>query len=66
MKHKQAIGMPVTTADVAAAVLWLASDASRLVTGQDIGIDAGTSAGRPIGMSREERDTLRDLLAAQK
>ncbi|MGW6901476.1 SDR family oxidoreductase [Streptomyces sp. NPDC054919] len=67
MKHKQAIGMPVPTADIAAAALWLASDASQLVTGkQDVGIDAGTSAGRPIGMFGEERDGVRSLLAVQK
>jgi NAD(P)-dependent dehydrogenase (short-subunit alcohol dehydrogenase family) len=41
-------GLPV---DVAAAVLWLASDASSFVTGQDLAIDGGILAGRPPAAS---------------
>ncbi|MFJ9031011.1 SDR family NAD(P)-dependent oxidoreductase [Streptomyces sp. NPDC102274] len=66
MKRHQAIETPVSTDDVAEAVLWLAGDASRLVTGQDIGVDAGTSVGRPSAMSREEFDSLRGLLAPRQ
>jgi NAD(P)-dependent dehydrogenase (short-subunit alcohol dehydrogenase family) len=38
-------------ADVAPVVLWLASDASSFVTGQDIAVDGGISAGRPPSAS---------------
>jgi NAD(P)-dependent dehydrogenase (short-subunit alcohol dehydrogenase family) len=38
------LGTLVDAADVAAAVLWLASDASRHVTGTAIPVDAGFTA----------------------
>lgn len=44
-------GMPE---DVAAAVLWLASDASSFVTGQDLAIDGGILAGRPPAASEAD------------
>ncbi|MEB3960489.1 SDR family oxidoreductase [Streptomyces kunmingensis] len=60
----QPLATAVTPADVAAAVLWLAGDAGRLITGQDIGIDGGVSAGRPVTALRAERDRLRHALSS--
>ncbi|ARF83299.1 SDR family NAD(P)-dependent oxidoreductase [Kitasatospora aureofaciens] len=53
----------VATDDVAAAALWLAGDASRLVTGQDLAVDGGMTAGRPAAVSRAERTRMRDHLS---
>ena len=50
--------------DVARALLWLASDASSFVNGQDIATDGGISAGRPIAVSIEERRNLRAAFAS--
>jgi NAD(P)-dependent dehydrogenase (short-subunit alcohol dehydrogenase family) len=44
-----------TMDDIAQAALFLASDASRLVSGVDLPIDGGMSAGWPIGAVREDR-----------
>ncbi|SNQ51478.1 Short-chain dehydrogenase/reductase SDR [Frankia canadensis] len=50
--------------DVAAAALWLATDASSFVTGQDLGVDGGISAGRPVAVAVEERRLLAKAFAA--
>jgi NAD(P)-dependent dehydrogenase (short-subunit alcohol dehydrogenase family) len=47
-----------TPDDVAQTMLWLASDASAFVTGQDIAVDGGICAGRPISVSFAERKQL--------
>ncbi|HUO93865.1 MAG TPA: SDR family oxidoreductase [Rhizomicrobium sp.] len=44
-----------TAEDIAQAALFLASDASRLVSGIDLVVDGGISAGWPIGAVREDR-----------
>ena len=44
-----------TVDDVAWAALFLASDASRFVSGVDLLVDGGMSAGWPIGAVREDR-----------
>jgi NAD(P)-dependent dehydrogenase (short-subunit alcohol dehydrogenase family) len=44
-----------TMDDIAQAALFLASDASRLVSGVDLLVDGGMSAGWPIGAVREDR-----------
>jgi NAD(P)-dependent dehydrogenase (short-subunit alcohol dehydrogenase family) len=54
----QSIRRAGTSDDVAQALLWLASDASSFVNGQDIAIDGGITAGRPISVSVEERKAL--------
>jgi NAD(P)-dependent dehydrogenase (short-subunit alcohol dehydrogenase family) len=47
-----------TPDDVAQLVAWLASDASAFVTGQDIAVDGGISAGRPLSVALAERRQL--------
>lgn len=47
-----------TPDDVAQVMLWLASDASSFVNGQDIAVDGGILAGRPLSVSVAERQTL--------
>ena len=41
--------------DIAQAALFFASDASRFVSGVDLLVDGGMSAGWPIGAVREDR-----------
>ncbi|WP_135454128.1 SDR family oxidoreductase [Mycobacterium sp. DL99] len=50
------------TDDVAAALLWLASDASSFINGQDLAIDGGICAGRPASISANEYLQLSQLL----
>jgi NAD(P)-dependent dehydrogenase (short-subunit alcohol dehydrogenase family) len=54
----QSIRRAGTPDDVAQALLWLASDASSFVSGQDIAVDGGITAGRPISVSVDERKKL--------
>jgi len=58
LSSHQSISRAGTPEDVAQALLWLASDASSFVTGQDIAVDGGITAGRPIRVSVEERKRL--------
>ena len=54
----QPIERPTTTDDITGAAVWLAGDQSTMVTGHDVVIDGGISAGRPIKVSRAERQTI--------
>ncbi len=47
-----------TTEDVAQAAVWLAGDAASFITGQDIAVDGGITAGRPASVAIAERSKL--------
>jgi NAD(P)-dependent dehydrogenase (short-subunit alcohol dehydrogenase family) len=49
------VGVPL---DVAAAALWLASDASSLITGHDLPVDGGMITGPPASVFAESRAEL--------
>jgi NAD(P)-dependent dehydrogenase (short-subunit alcohol dehydrogenase family) len=56
----------IHTEDVACAALFLASDASRMITGQDLVVDGGTSCGWPIAAVRSDREVFfRTMQAAR-
>jgi NAD(P)-dependent dehydrogenase (short-subunit alcohol dehydrogenase family) len=50
--------------DVGAVALWLASDASGFVTGQDFAVDGGITAGRPRAVSAADRAAMAKVLLA--
>jgi NAD(P)-dependent dehydrogenase (short-subunit alcohol dehydrogenase family) len=58
----QPIGRAGEPADVAAAALWLASDASSFVTGQDLAVDGGILAGRPPAASAADFTAIAQAL----
>jgi NAD(P)-dependent dehydrogenase (short-subunit alcohol dehydrogenase family) len=49
-------------ADVAAAAVWLGSDASGFLTGQDLAVDGGITAGRPAAVSAADRAELAKVI----
>jgi NAD(P)-dependent dehydrogenase (short-subunit alcohol dehydrogenase family) len=55
----QRVGLP---RDVAPVALWLASDASAFVTGQDFAVDGGITAGRPAAVSAADRAAMAKVL----
>ena len=64
LESYQPIRRAGTPEDVAQVMLWLASDASSFVNGQDIAVDGGITAGRPISVSLAERKKLAAAFAA--
>jgi NAD(P)-dependent dehydrogenase (short-subunit alcohol dehydrogenase family) len=64
LESYQAIPRAGSADHVAPAALWLASDASSFVTGQDIAVDGGITAGRPPSVAAAERAMLADAFAA--
>jgi NAD(P)-dependent dehydrogenase (short-subunit alcohol dehydrogenase family) len=64
LQNHQAIRRAGRPDDVAGAALWLASDASTFVNGQDITVDGGITAGRPISVSAGERELLATAFAS--
>jgi NAD(P)-dependent dehydrogenase (short-subunit alcohol dehydrogenase family) len=53
-------------ADVAPAAVWLASDGARFVTGQDLAVDGGITAGRPFSVTAADRAAMGQVILAQR
>ena len=56
----------IRTDDIAQAALFLAGDASRMITGQDLVVDGGISAGWPIAAVRPDRELFFHTLQAAR
>jgi NAD(P)-dependent dehydrogenase (short-subunit alcohol dehydrogenase family) len=62
LEDHQSIHRVGTTDDVAQAALWFASDASAFVTGEDIAVDGGILAGRPVHVGAAERKMMAKII----
>jgi NAD(P)-dependent dehydrogenase (short-subunit alcohol dehydrogenase family) len=58
----QALRRAARPEDVAPACAWLLSDAAGFVNGQDLAVDGGISAGRPVSVSLSERGQMAQVL----
>jgi NAD(P)-dependent dehydrogenase (short-subunit alcohol dehydrogenase family) len=56
------VGVP---GDIAPVALWLASDGSAFVNGQNLAVDGGISAGRPASVSAADRAAMANVLVPQ-
>lgn len=54
----QALHRVARAEDIAQAALFLASDASRMITGHNLVVDGGISAGWPIAVARPDREVF--------
>jgi NAD(P)-dependent dehydrogenase (short-subunit alcohol dehydrogenase family) len=55
-----------TTDDIAPVAVWLASDGARFVTGQDLAVDGGITAGRPWSVAATDSAAMAKVLLAQR
>lgn len=62
----QPLHHPIVPADVAPAAVWLASDGARCVTGQDLVVDGGVTAGRPASVMAADRAAMGAVLLAPR
>jgi NAD(P)-dependent dehydrogenase (short-subunit alcohol dehydrogenase family) len=53
-----------TPAEVAGVAVWLASDASAYVTGQNIAVDGGMSVGQPFSALQKQRTAIARIITA--
>ena len=60
----QPVPRPGQPGDVAAAALFLVSDAARFINGQDLAVDGGITAGRPFSVGLADRRALANVLGA--
>ncbi len=62
----QALARVGRTEDIAQAALYLASDASRMVTGHNLVVDGGICAGFPAAVAREDVARFRAAFQAKR
>jgi NAD(P)-dependent dehydrogenase (short-subunit alcohol dehydrogenase family) len=60
----QPISVPGTGADVAAAAVFLASDAARYINGHDLALDGGMAVGQPYSILVEQRARIAEIVTS--
>jgi len=61
----QPVSRPGVGADVAAAVVFLASDAARYINGHDLALDGGMTVRQPYSVMRAQRTRIADIVAGR-